>query len=70
MGAFLDVEFTLGDVVGDGDGDRTGVGTGDGLNDVVEPDDLERRDGVEGESSRAGGGEIVHGGNCPGRVLV
>ena len=67
------VEFALGDIASHGDGDGTGIGDvkmsgiGDGLNDVVQPDDLERRDRVEGESSRAGGGEIVHSGNCRGR---
>ena len=70
------MEFALGDIVGDGDGDGAGIGdvetsgVGDRLNDVVESDDLERRDGVEGESSRSGGRKVVHGGNCPGRNLA
>jgi len=74
--AFFEIEAALGDVVGDSDGDGTGVGDveangiGDGLDDVVEPTDLERRDRVEGEGSWAGRGEIVHGGNCRGRSLT
>ena len=70
--ALLEVEFALEDVVGDGDGDGTGViyvGIGDGLNSVVNSDDLEARDGLEGESPRASGGEIVHGGYCEGVQL-
>ena len=37
-----------------------------GLNDVVESGNLEPRDGVEGESSRARGREIVYCGYCEG----
>jgi len=68
--ALLEAEFAFGDVVGDGDGDGTGVGyvdargIGDGLDDVVEPNDLERRHGVEGEGSWTGGREVEHGRNC------
>ena len=62
-----DREFALGEAVGDGDGDGTGVGgvdrggIGGGLNAVVDPDRLEPRDRVEGESSWAAGREIVQG---------
>lgn len=70
-GSLLEVEFALGDV-GDGDGDGMGVvnvdagGIGGGLNGVADTDDLETRDGLEGESSPAGSGEIVQGGYCEG----
>lgn len=63
-GALLEIEFALGDF-GDGDCDGTGVfdvqtgGIGGSLDGVVDPDDLEARDRLEGESSRAGSGEIV-----------
>ena len=63
--AFLDVEFALGDALGDSDGDGMGVadidsdGIRGGLIGVFEPNDLEARDRVEGESPRASGGEIV-----------
>ena len=43
----LEVEFALGDV---DDGDRNGTGNVR-FNGVVGPDDLELRDGVEGEGS-------------------
>ena len=49
-GALLEVDFTLGVVVGHSDGDRM---SDVGLNDVVESGNLEPRDGVEGKSSRA-----------------
>ena len=65
----IGVELTLGEVVGDGDGDGTGVvdvDIGYGLNGAVEPDDLELRDGLEGVSPGARGGEIVRGGYCEG----
>ena len=55
--ALLEAEFALGDV---DDGDRDGTGSAC-FNGVVGRDDLELRDGVEGEGSWASGGEIVHG---------
>ena len=69
--ALIEVEWGHGDV-GDGDGGGTGIGDvqangiGGGPNSVVEPNDLETRDGLEGEGPRSGGGEIVHGGYCEG----
>ena len=70
--ALIEVEVALGNVIGDSDGDGTGIGDvetrgiRDGLDNVIEPDDLESRDGVELEGPRAGSGEIEHGGDCPG----
>ena len=62
-GALLEVDFALGVVVGHSDGDRM---NDVGLNDVVESGNLEPRDGVEGESSRARSREIVYCGYCEG----
>ena len=63
-------EFELGGVVGDGDGDGTSIGddyvggTRCGLDGVVDPNYLEPRDWVEGESSQATAREIVQGRHC------
>ena len=49
----LEIKLGLGDAVGDGDGDGTGRV---GLDDAVEPYDLELRSGVEGEYLSVGEG--------------
>ena len=67
-GALFEVEFALGDAIGDGDGNGTGIGDV-GLSDPVEPDDSEPRDRVKGEEPRPGGGKIVRGGHYKGVQL-
>ena len=64
--------IVVGDVAGDGNGDGTDVicvdtsGIGHGLSGAAESGGMEPRDGVKGESPRAGSGEIIHGGYCEG----